>query len=268
MNKDKLYSIGEISKITNTNITALRYYDKVNLLKPEIINEETGYRYYSANQITIINKIRYYRKLGFSLDEIRLLLTNNQIEIEQMLIKRQKEISGELHKLEVIKEGIEFLVDATQNKKDDSIKIKYIPKMTIAFDRYCGKATKQEMSLRFSKLMKLVEENNYLIIGEAMMIHHTHFSKYDINNVDIEVAIAIENNDGDNIRTFGGFFVVSAYHYGSYKTMIKTYKKMMEWLEINGYQYSDGAYERYIIDVITSNNEEDFITEINLPINK
>lgn len=42
-----IFSIGEIAKLFNISTQTLRLYDRIDLLKPSHINEETGYRYYS-----------------------------------------------------------------------------------------------------------------------------------------------------------------------------------------------------------------------------
>ena len=46
-----LYKIGEFSKLTNVPIKPLRYYDEINLFKPQEIDLFSGYRYYSKEQI-------------------------------------------------------------------------------------------------------------------------------------------------------------------------------------------------------------------------
>ena len=39
-----MYRIGEFSKIGKVTVKTLRYYDEVGLLKPETVNQDTGYR--------------------------------------------------------------------------------------------------------------------------------------------------------------------------------------------------------------------------------
>ena len=46
-----MYSIGEISEITDTSGKTLRYYDQIGLLKPDCKNPETLYRYYTKDQV-------------------------------------------------------------------------------------------------------------------------------------------------------------------------------------------------------------------------
>lgn len=46
-----MYKIGELSKLCNMSVKALRYYDSEKLLVPDRIDKFTGYRYYSASKL-------------------------------------------------------------------------------------------------------------------------------------------------------------------------------------------------------------------------
>ena len=50
MSKNKL-KIGEFSRLGRVTVRALRHYEEIDLLAPEIVDRETGYRYYSASQL-------------------------------------------------------------------------------------------------------------------------------------------------------------------------------------------------------------------------
>ena len=68
--------IGEFAKICNTKISILRHYDKEGLLIPDEVDRFTGYRYYSKEQIPIFLRITALKKAGFSLSEIKTILSN------------------------------------------------------------------------------------------------------------------------------------------------------------------------------------------------
>ena len=51
-----MYRIGEFSFLNNITIKTLRYYDNINLFKPEIVDKYTGYRYYSDKQANELKK--------------------------------------------------------------------------------------------------------------------------------------------------------------------------------------------------------------------
>ena len=80
-----MFKIGEFSKLTQVSTRMLRYYDEMGLLKPAKIDSLTGYRMYSAEQISTLNRIIYLRDSGFNVAEIALSLnySNNAI-IEQL----------------------------------------------------------------------------------------------------------------------------------------------------------------------------------------
>ena len=68
--------IGEFARICHTKISVLRHYDKEGLLIPVEVDRFTGYRYYSKEQISIFVRISALKKAGFSLSEIKTILSN------------------------------------------------------------------------------------------------------------------------------------------------------------------------------------------------
>jgi len=71
MDKENLYSIGEVAGILGISVQSLRYYSNIGLLEPAYTNPETGYRYYSYIQLSLIDRIRYLETIGLSLKEIK-----------------------------------------------------------------------------------------------------------------------------------------------------------------------------------------------------
>ncbi|BCN31806.1 MerR family transcriptional regulator [Anaeromicropila herbilytica] len=70
-----LYTIGEVSRFMNISTKILRHYDHLDLLKPCCISPDTKYRYYSYDQLFIIDVIRYLNKtLSIPLEDIKNLL--------------------------------------------------------------------------------------------------------------------------------------------------------------------------------------------------
>jgi len=51
-----MYKIKEFSKLTNVPIKTLRYYDEIDLFKPEYVDKNNNYRLYSDEQIPKIKK--------------------------------------------------------------------------------------------------------------------------------------------------------------------------------------------------------------------
>lgn len=69
-----MFRIGEFSSLTQVSVKNLRWYDEIGLLKPALVDAETGYRYYLARQISRLAKILILKNLGFSLEQIGIML--------------------------------------------------------------------------------------------------------------------------------------------------------------------------------------------------
>lgn len=76
-----MYSIGQLSKKTNISVRALRYYDEIGLLKPAAI-AESGYRYYSNEEIHTLRHITALKELGFTLASIKDMLSAEEQPME------------------------------------------------------------------------------------------------------------------------------------------------------------------------------------------
>lgn len=66
-------TVKEVSALTGVSIRALRYYDRIGLLRPEAVTE-AGYRLYGDAALERLRHILLYRELGFSLREIGTML--------------------------------------------------------------------------------------------------------------------------------------------------------------------------------------------------
>ena len=129
----KYYSIGEVSRIMGISTQTLRYYSSIHLLEPAYINPETGYRYYTSEQFHFIDRIRYLQKLGMSLDEIREVLVNNDIQsLVSRLSELEKDCEQKIHELgdtlDTIKWYREYFSYTDDTHEEEYSYIKHFPK--------------------------------------------------------------------------------------------------------------------------------------------
>lgn len=65
-----IYKIGDFSNLVNISVRTLRYYDEIGLLKPEIVDKFTNYRYYTEDNVVEAHFITLLKDVGFTLQEI------------------------------------------------------------------------------------------------------------------------------------------------------------------------------------------------------
>ena len=126
-----MYSISMFSKISNTSIQTLRYYDNIDLLKPKTIGEFNNYRYYNNDELIKIKIIKKLKKMNFSLKEILEILNKydkdsllkqidklkNNINISKNSIKEIEEIIRNINNKSDIKENLVNLINKEERSK-------------------------------------------------------------------------------------------------------------------------------------------------------
>lgn len=66
-----MLTIGEFARAARLSPRALRLYDKLGLLPPQVVDADSGYRYYHPDQLERGRLIAWLRRLGMPLDLIR-----------------------------------------------------------------------------------------------------------------------------------------------------------------------------------------------------
>lgn len=93
-------TIGQMAKINAVTIQTLRLYDREGLLKPLIVDENTGYRYYHINQSARLDMIQYMKDYGLTLRKIKEHIKHKNVEdTVEFLKKRYVEIDQEIQDL-------------------------------------------------------------------------------------------------------------------------------------------------------------------------
>ncbi|MBO9666618.1 MAG: MerR family transcriptional regulator [Bdellovibrio sp.] len=87
MMKDWL-SIGEFGKRTGFSVKALRLYEEKGLLVP-YTRSEGQHRVYTEAQVHLAGRIQHYKALGFSLDQIKVLLAETSDGTLKELLERR-----------------------------------------------------------------------------------------------------------------------------------------------------------------------------------
>jgi MerR family mercuric resistance operon transcriptional regulator len=117
MAQDARIQIGELSRRTSCNIETIRYYERIGLLATAV-RSVGGYRIYGATDVRRLAFIRRARELGFSLDDVRALLTLSEssdqgsfAEARNLAARHVKEIRTKIADLRAMER---VLTDAVQ----------------------------------------------------------------------------------------------------------------------------------------------------------
>lgn len=122
-----MFRIGEFSKIAQVSGRLLRFYDELGLLSPAFTDPQTGYRYYSAEQLPRLNRILVLKELGLSLEQIARLLEQEASPdaLRGMLALRKAQIEHalqeELARLRRVESRLQQLDDQGRVQEPDVV---------------------------------------------------------------------------------------------------------------------------------------------------
>ena len=275
--KDKeYYTIGEVGKICNISAKALRYYDKIGVISPDYICEENGYRYYSRKTLLTVPVMKYYKQMGFKLEEMQELLGGNTYYYVQQNFRSKidelKAQEQEIHdSLVAVKDWYELVREAQMVIRNDirDISVKFMSQESFCF-------MDQEFSYEYMDSIINIPWTNYLeeigqkITGPVILRFPSLEEKMKGNCARARImqraVLPDEKNPGQTV--VGGGMAVSVYHIGSHETIDQEYERILEWAGKRGYQCGPECYERYVVDYWTTREPAEFVTEVIVPVTK
>lgn len=114
----KKYSINEVSQIFNTTTNKLRFYEKKGLINPSR-DETNNYRYYNKEDIGVIQTILMYRVLDLSIEDIKQIIEkDSKYNILGHFHKQWEALNDEIHRLRLLKDSIEEIMDVMYESND------------------------------------------------------------------------------------------------------------------------------------------------------
>lgn len=139
----KMFTISEFAKLRNININSLRYYEKIGVLKPFRIDEHTGYRYYSPDQLPILDVILLCLDFGMPLKDLKTYIDGEQFIHNNALFAAGKKIAearvqNALTELNKIEYTLKYIDVNRQYSQQEGIYERKIPERRIAAIEYTG----------------------------------------------------------------------------------------------------------------------------------
>ncbi|EOP58290.1 MerR family transcriptional regulator [Bacillus nitratireducens] len=217
MQMKKLFSIGEVAKIKDITIKALRYYHKMGILIPKHIDESTGYRYYSIDQFIHIDIIKSCRELNTSIVELQEIFKEcNTDKLLRFLQLKRAEAEEHIKKMKEVMETIDDLhakVGSSQEiLKNDEISIEFFEQRYVVVAPCKEVGSLQEL-LYYSDLEKIVQDYEEKMAMEMGILYNVN-EKWDVEPKYVfnKVQDHVHMEEMPNIKVLpGGKYVTLAY---------------------------------------------------------
>ncbi|MER7330047.1 MULTISPECIES: MerR family transcriptional regulator [unclassified Micromonospora] len=107
------YTVGQVAKAAGVTVRTLHHYDEIGLLSPSG-RSSTGYRRYDDADLERLQHIRYYRELGFPLEEIAAILDDPASDPAAHLRRQHELLTVRIKRLQEMVTAIEFAMEASK----------------------------------------------------------------------------------------------------------------------------------------------------------
>lgn len=262
-----MLKIGEFSKLSFLTVKALRFYEKEGLLIPASVDDSSGYRFYETSQLTDAAAIKAYRQLGLSIDEIKAVLSGG--DVRAVLKRKAEELKAQKLSIDARLSLINHILEDKEMKYQAAEKL--IPRMLV----YYAETVLENASDMMTWVPSVGAECLKLNPGIKCAEPHYEFCEYpdaELREKNIRIrhneAVTSRGRENDVIRfrEIPETKVLSVFHKGPYERLGEAYAFIMNYAERNGYRVSGLARECYIDGIWNKDSEDDWLTEIQLPV--
>jgi DNA-binding transcriptional MerR regulator len=275
-----MLKISDFSKLSLVSVKALRYYDERGLLKPARVDPSTGYRFYSASQLTRLNRILAMKDMGLDLSQIAFLLDQEPTpdQIRGMLRLKQVELHQQLAEGQAQLTRIEVWLQAFEQEAlmpAYDIVLKKIAPLRVAQAR--GMAAKMEqpelgitLGRLFAEVMGTLTGQGATIVGPGITLYYD--AEYREQDIDVGACLAFtgelrETEQVKEVELPAVEMMASVIHHGSFTIMHQAYHAILGWIEANGYRVN-GPNRELNLEFEPGGDESKFVTEIQFPVEK
>ncbi|ABX41983.1 MerR family transcriptional regulator [Lachnoclostridium phytofermentans] len=267
------FTVGEIAKLSGLSKQTLIYYDKENVFKPKLVDSNNNYRYYTADQIEVLDSILILKEIGLSLKEIKDFMNHRNSDNAVALLKnQQKEIKQKIKQLSLIENRLDYKLRTLQEFDRDSerVQITTLEKTEyLAIEPVTTPNGLLDVDLAIKRLLTKANNHNYPYyyqIGDMVSKENLLLGNY----ISFEYAflpLQVAPEKGTYHKKVKGTYA-KCYHQGPYKNITDTYQFLIEYIKKEGYQIASPSYEYCILDSLTTKKSEEYVTEIQIKIEK
>ena len=251
-----LFQVGEIKKIMGITRKALLVYEEMGLLVPAVKDEESGYRYYSADNMTQIRAIRSLQQLGLTLKEVQEYYYDTEnIDIH---LQRLMELRSALDK------NIQMLQVRSAKPGDLTVRKTTLPRQVCFCRRYECKDVSEASSKLRDTYIAAARTGKMAMLGRMFTMRMSAATEM----LDLMCCIPVDDSfDGSERMEFAETPALCIYYRGPYEGTGTAIRALTQYVKENNIHitgpfrsiYMEGPPNR-------GENSNDYITQIAVPI--
>ena len=253
---ETLFQIGEVTKIMGVTRKALLVYENMGVLVPAVKDEASGYRYYSADNMTQIRAICSLQALGLTLKGVAEYFydTDNIENHLERLIELRTALDWNIQMLQV----------RAAKRGDLTIRQTTLLRLVCYCRRYeCKDVSEAANKLRDTYIAAAHTGKMYML-GRMFTMRMSQPTE----KLDLMCCIPIDSSyDGPERVEFAETPALCIYYRGPYEGISAAIRALMEYVKENNIE-TTGLFRSIYLEGPPNRGEhsEDYITQIAVPV--
>ena len=105
------YTVGRVAELSGVTVRTLHHYDEIGLLSPGG-RSAAGYRIYEGSDLERLQRILFYRELGFALDEVSTIIDDPGTDALVHLRRQRGLLTERIERLNAMVDAIDYEMEA------------------------------------------------------------------------------------------------------------------------------------------------------------
>ncbi|MEU1408022.1 MerR family transcriptional regulator [Streptomyces sp. NPDC005728] len=269
-----MFTIGDFARHGRVSVRMLRHYDATGLLHPAHVDPATGYRYYTAAQLTRLNRVIALKDLGFTLQQVQEILDEKVTteELRGMLRLRRAELEAAMTataaRLVQVEARLRSIESEGQMPSNDVV-LKSLPSVRVA--ELTGVAPDFDtigpvIQPLYDELFRRLEAAGIAPSGPGIAYYEDAQDGGVLIHAGVEVSVDRREDDGLRIVDLPPIEqAATVVHHGSMETVLPTIQTLGRWIDVNGYRST--GYPREI-NLECPDKRNEWVTELQEPVTK
>jgi len=280
---ENLLTIGQFSQLTCLTPKALRLYDQEGILRPALVDAETGYRYYNMAQTGDAERVHLLRSLNMPLSDIRAVLkAQSPAHLREKLLCHRERLRWGLANQQRMLETLEALLGNesrvaphTTPHAPYEVKLGHVEAqpylgiwLTCHPTKVCDAITGGE-----NAILGHLKANLGTQAGPRTVVYHCSDEHDDCWHVEVcqpyRGDLPLEASPPLRVGTLPAgpvAYTVHAGPYGGYNGMNGAYRALLSWIQANGYKVAGPPRETYVFTWRNADDPSDYRTKIAWPV--
>lgn len=273
--KEDLLSVTELAKLRRVTAETLRYYDRIDLIKPTYVDPNSNYRYYSIRQYEKVGTIRELRQLGLSVKEIQDYFDDRNLKKSTEILdfhyqRLQEEIRQKMLLSKALGQKLTFLREMSVPPVCDTVFEQHFPeRYMLTYGEKAGGP--REHAYVFTKLELCLDKNAPVLASERIGVYSEDGSILEeaegyIPSVPMIFVEKGEVPEEHEKEIPAGRYVCMFYRGSGLEEYNPAFIQIRNYMQACGLVLNGPIFQIYKIDVTVTERDEESLMEIQVPV--